>query len=47
MRSSLVECLETVLHRCQENAKSKKVQHLNAKNAILVEVIYLIGHVEK
>ncbi|XP_076431840.1 AP-2 complex subunit alpha-1 isoform X3 [Peromyscus maniculatus bairdii] len=44
VRGRLVECLETVLNKAQEPPKSKKVQHSNAKNAILFETISLIIH---
>ncbi|GAB0202148.1 AP-2 complex subunit alpha-2 [Grus japonensis] len=44
VKGRLVECLETVLNKAQEPPKSKKVQHSNAKNAILFEAIALIIH---
>ncbi|KAF5922494.1 hypothetical protein HPG69_005121, partial [Diceros bicornis minor] len=44
VKGRLVECLETVLNKAQEPPKSKKVQHSNAKNAILFETISLIIH---
>uniref|UniRef100_A0A7M4FCD9 AP-2 complex subunit alpha n=1 Tax=Crocodylus porosus TaxID=8502 RepID=A0A7M4FCD9_CROPO len=44
VKGRLVECLETVLNKAQEPPKSKKVQHSNAKNAILFEAISLIIH---
>ncbi|XP_069857041.1 AP-2 complex subunit alpha-1 isoform X1 [Dipodomys merriami] len=44
VKGRLVECLETVLNKAQEPPKSKKVQHSNAKNAILLETISLIIH---
>ncbi|XP_072321185.1 AP-2 complex subunit alpha-2-like isoform X2 [Eucyclogobius newberryi] len=44
LRSRLAECLETVLNKAQEPPKSKKVQHSNAKNAVLFEAIALIIH---
>lgn len=47
MRGRLVECLETVLNKAQEPPKSKKVQHSNAKNAILFETISLIIHYDR
>uniref|UniRef100_A0A674BJ55 Adaptor related protein complex 2 subunit alpha 1 n=1 Tax=Salmo trutta TaxID=8032 RepID=A0A674BJ55_SALTR len=37
VKGRLVECLETILNKAQEPPKSKKVQHSNAKNAILFE----------
>jgi AP-2 complex subunit alpha len=40
----LSEVLETVLNKTQEPNKSKKVQHSNAKNAVLFEAINLILH---
>jgi len=46
VKACLVECLESVLNKCQEPVKSKKVQHSNAKNAVLFEAIYLIIHIE-
>uniref|UniRef100_A0A674BK20 AP-2 complex subunit alpha n=1 Tax=Salmo trutta TaxID=8032 RepID=A0A674BK20_SALTR len=39
VKGRLVECLETILNKAQEPPKSKKVQHSNAKNAILFEVM--------
>lgn len=44
MRGRLNECLETILNKAQEPPKSKKVQHSNAKNAVLFEAISLIIH---
>ncbi|XP_047218275.1 AP-2 complex subunit alpha-2-like isoform X2 [Girardinichthys multiradiatus] len=44
LRSRLTECLETILNKAQEPPKSKKVQHSNAKNAVLFETITLIIH---
>ncbi|XP_069386071.1 AP-2 complex subunit alpha-2 isoform X1 [Paralichthys olivaceus] len=44
LRSRLTECLETILNKAQEPPKSKKVQHSNAKNAVLFEAISLIIH---
>lgn len=44
MRGRLTECLETILNKAQEPPKSKKVQHSNAKNAVLFEAISLIIH---
>uniref|UniRef100_A0AAY5EDW3 AP-2 complex subunit alpha n=1 Tax=Electrophorus electricus TaxID=8005 RepID=A0AAY5EDW3_ELEEL len=44
VKGRLVECLETILNKAQEPPKSKKVQHSNAKNAILFEAIALIIH---
>ncbi|KAF7703545.1 hypothetical protein HF521_022552, partial [Silurus meridionalis] len=44
IRGRLTECLETVLNKAQEPPKSKKVQHSNAKNAVLFEAISLIIH---
>jgi len=46
VRGRLVECLETILNKCQEPPKSKKVQHSNAKNAVLFEAINLIIHID-
>lgn len=43
-RGKLIECLETILNRAQDAPKSKKVQHANAKNAVLFEAITLIIH---
>uniref|UniRef100_A0A8C5MS13 AP-2 complex subunit alpha n=1 Tax=Leptobrachium leishanense TaxID=445787 RepID=A0A8C5MS13_9ANUR len=42
IRGRLTECLETILNKAQEPPKSKKVQHSNAKNAVLFEAISLI-----
>lgn len=44
VRGRLNECLETILNKAQEAPKSKKVQHSNAKNAVLFEAISLIIH---
>ncbi|XP_062868758.1 AP-2 complex subunit alpha-2-like isoform X2 [Trichomycterus rosablanca] len=44
IRGRLTECLETILNKAQEPPKSKKVQHSNAKNAVLFEAIGLIIH---
>ncbi|XP_054706198.1 AP-2 complex subunit alpha-2-like [Uloborus diversus] len=42
VRGRLIECLDTILNKAQEPPKSKKVQHSNAKNAVLFEAISLI-----
>ncbi|XP_061620975.1 AP-2 complex subunit alpha-2-like isoform X2 [Phyllopteryx taeniolatus] len=44
LRSRLTECVETILNKAQDPPKSKKVQHSNAKNAVLFEAISLIIH---
>jgi len=44
VRARLTECLETILNKAGEPLKSKKVQHSNAKNAVLFEAISLIIH---
>ncbi|XP_053957399.1 AP-2 complex subunit alpha [Anastrepha obliqua] len=44
VRARLNETLETILNKAQEPPKSKKVQHSNAKNAVLFEAINLIIH---
>ncbi|OON14119.1 adaptin region [Opisthorchis viverrini] len=46
VRARLTECLETILRKVQEPPKSKKVQHPNAKNAVLFEAINLIIHMD-
>ncbi|KAI1285154.1 AP-2 complex subunit alpha [Halotydeus destructor] len=46
VRGRLNECLETILNKAQEPPKSKKVQHSNAKNAVLFEAISLIIHTD-
>jgi AP-2 complex subunit alpha len=46
VKSRLTECLETILNKAQEPPKSKKVQHPNAKNAVLFEAINLIIHMD-
>ena len=46
VRSRLTECIETILSKSQEPPKSKKVQHSNAKNAILFEAINLVIHMD-
>ena len=45
-RARLLECLEGILAKAQEAPKSKKVQHSNAKNAVLFEAIALIIHMD-
>ncbi|GMR60331.1 hypothetical protein PMAYCL1PPCAC_30526, partial [Pristionchus mayeri] len=45
-KSRLLECLEGILNRAQDAPKSKKVQHSNAKNAVLFEAISLIIHMD-
>uniref|UniRef100_A0A131XJL4 AP-2 complex subunit alpha n=1 Tax=Hyalomma excavatum TaxID=257692 RepID=A0A131XJL4_9ACAR len=47
VRGRLNECLETILNKAQEPPKSKKVQHSNAKNAVLFEAISLIIHMDR
>ncbi|XP_063718060.1 AP-2 complex subunit alpha-2-like isoform X2 [Symsagittifera roscoffensis] len=42
----LSTCLDNILNRTNEAPKSKKVQHSNAKNAVLFEAINLIIHME-
>ncbi|XP_001641214.2 AP-2 complex subunit alpha-2 [Nematostella vectensis] len=42
----LHECLDTILNKAQEPPKSKKVQHSNARNAVLFEAINLIIHMD-
>ena len=46
VRSRLNECLDTILNKAQEPMKSKKVQHSNARNAVLFEAINLIIHMD-
>ena len=43
VRARLNECLETILNKAQEPPKSKKIQHSNAKNAVLFEAISLMS----
>ncbi|KAI1712702.1 AP-2 complex subunit alpha-2 [Ditylenchus destructor] len=43
-RARLLEVLEGILNKAQDAPKSKKVQHANAKNAVLFEAIALIIH---
>ncbi|GMT36450.1 hypothetical protein PFISCL1PPCAC_27747, partial [Pristionchus fissidentatus] len=45
-KSRLLECLEGILNRAADAPKSKKVQHSNAKNAVLFEAISLIIHMD-
>ena len=45
-QARLIECLETILNKVQEAPKSKKIQHSNAKNAVLLEAINLIIHLD-
>jgi AP-2 complex subunit alpha len=46
IKSRLNECLDTILQKVQEAPKSKKLQHSNAKNAVLFEAINLIIHID-
>ncbi|GAU98224.1 hypothetical protein RvY_09400 [Ramazzottius varieornatus] len=46
VRSRLNECLESIFTKVSEPPKSKKVQHSNAKNAVLFEAISLIIHMD-
>lgn len=47
LRARLNECLDTILNRAEsEPPKFKKVQHTNAKNAVLFEAIFLIIHMD-
>lgn len=46
VQGRLLECLETVLNKAQEPPKLRKVQHSNAKNAVLFEAINLIIHMD-
>ena len=46
VRTKLTECLESILNKSQEPPKSKKVQHSNARNAVLFEAINLIIHAD-
>lgn len=45
-QARLIDCLETILNKVQEAPKSKKIQHSNAKNAVLLEAINLIIHLD-
>ncbi|CAB3400253.1 unnamed protein product [Caenorhabditis bovis] len=45
-KARLLECLEGILNKAQDAPKSKKVQHSNAKNAVLFEAIALIIHMD-
>jgi len=42
----LSDCLDAILTRSQEPPKSKKVQHTNARHAVLFETINLIVHMD-
>ena len=46
-QARLIDCLETILNKVQEAPKSKKIQHSNAKNAVLLEAINLIIHLDR
>ncbi|KAL3314365.1 AP-2 complex subunit alpha-2 [Cichlidogyrus casuarinus] len=46
VRDKLTECLDAILKKVAEPPKSKKVQHPNARNAILLEAINLIIHMD-
>uniref|UniRef100_A0AAF5D420 AP-2 complex subunit alpha n=2 Tax=Strongyloides stercoralis TaxID=6248 RepID=A0AAF5D420_STRER len=45
-KTKLIECLDGILNKAQDAPKSKKVQHSNAKNAVLFEAISLIIHLD-
>ncbi|CBY41070.1 unnamed protein product [Oikopleura dioica] len=45
-QARLIECLEVILNKAQEPPKSKKIQHSNAKNSVLLEAINLIIHLD-
>jgi AP-2 complex subunit alpha len=45
-KTRLLECLDGILNKAQDAPKSKKVQHANAKNAVLFEAISLIIHMD-
>ncbi|ESO08777.1 hypothetical protein HELRODRAFT_156513 [Helobdella robusta] len=45
-KNRLVEVLDHILQKNHESLKSKKVQHVFAKNAVLLEAINLIVHVD-
>ena len=45
-QARLIDCLDTILNKVQEAPKSKKIQHSNAKNAVLLEAINLIIHLD-
>ena len=47
MYERLKESLETILNRATDPPKSKKIQHTNAKNAVLFEAINLIIHYDR
>ena len=46
VRTRLNEILESILAKAAEAPKSKKVQHSNARNAVLLEAINLIIHLD-
>ncbi|CAF1378755.1 unnamed protein product [Didymodactylos carnosus] len=46
IHTRLNECLDTILNKDQEPFKSEKVQHSNARNAVLFEAINLIIHMD-
>lgn len=46
VQGRLMECLEIILNKAQEPPKLRKVQHSNAKNAVLFEAIALIIHMD-
>ena len=46
VQGRLMECLEAILNKAQEPPKLRKVQHSNAKNAVLFEAISLIIHMD-
>lgn len=46
LRVRLEECLEIMLSRAQEAPRSKKLQHSNARHAVLFEAVQLILHLD-
>ncbi|XP_064478736.1 AP-2 complex subunit alpha-like [Ornithodoros turicata] len=46
LRVRLEECIEVIMSRAQEPPRSKKLQHSNARNAVLFEAIQLVLHLD-
>ena len=46
IRLKINECIEVILNKASDAPKSRKVQHSNAKNAVLFEAIQLIFHMD-
>lgn len=45
-KTNLVECIETIFNKVQEPPKAKRMEHRNAKNAVMFEAISLVYHMK-